>query len=449
MRSVLLSALALLTCVGGAQAAAPVQDELRRSAVVQAVERAGPAVVNIYTEEMVQRRDWSGDFFRDVFEPRYRRKMETTSLGSGVVIDGRGHVLTNFHVVQRGAKIKVALVDKREFEAKVVGTDPDLDLAVLKLETKEKLPFVPMGDSAALLIGETVIAIGNPFGLSNTVTTGVVSATHRNINAGGQTFYDFIQTDASINPGNSGGPLLNINGVLIGINTAIYGNAQGIGFAIPINRAQRIVRDLIEHGRIKQAYLGMNLSTLSEKDVKASGLPQKSAVKVVSVEADGPATRGGLKPGDIILSVEGFPIETPDDYTAKLRTYTPGDRVKMEVQRKGKQLDVVVVAGEVPPALADRIVRGQLGLVVEEITAQRIREHRLRNRKGVVVTEVQGGLAGARARVQPGDVIIQVGGVDVQGLDDFRQAVLRARRKGGAVFLIQRDRKISRVRFKL
>jgi len=440
---------ALLAIAISAHGAAPIESKLRRSAVVQAVERAGPAVVNIYTEELVQRRDWSGDFFRDIFEPRYRRKMETTSLGSGVIIDTKGHVLTNFHVVQRGAKIKVALVDKREFAAQVVGTDPDLDLAVLKLETKDRLPHVPMGDSADLLIGETVIAIGNPFGLSNTVTTGVVSATHRNINAGDRTFYDFVQTDASINPGNSGGPLLNIEGVLIGINTAIYGNAQGIGFAIPVNRARRIVRDLIAHGHIQQAYLGMNLAALSEKEIKSSGLAQKTAVKVVAVEKDGPAARGGLQKGDVILTVEGFPIEAPDDYTAKLRTYTPGDPVKMLVLRDGKKIDVAVVAGKVPPTLADRIVKGQLGLSVDDVTAKLMRQYRLRNRQGVVVTEVKGGLPGARARVKPGDLIIKIGGVDVRGMDEFRKAILRARRKGGAVFLIKRGRSVSRVRFKL
>lgn len=417
--------------------------------MVVAVERAGPAVVNIYTEELVKLRDWTGDFFRDVFEPRYRRSMETTSLGSGVIIDNKGHVLTNFHVVQRGAKIRVALVDRREFEAKVVGTDPDLDLAVLKLQTEEEIPHVPMGDSAELLIGETVIAIGNPFGLSNTVTTGVISALHRNINAGDRTFYDFIQTDASINPGNSGGPLLNINGSLVGINTAIYGNAQGIGFAIPVNRAGRIVENLIAYGSVRQAYLGMNLSQLEPDKVKELGLPQKSAVQVVFIEAGGPAAKGGLKKGDVMLTVEGFPIETAEDYTAKMHTYTADNKVRMQVLRGRQKLDLTVVAGTVPLTLADRIVWGQLGMKVAEIDADARRRFRIRSRQGVVVVEVRGGMAAAKARLQPGDVILQVNATDLQDLDAFRQAILRARRTSAAVLLVQRGRNISRVRLDL
>ncbi|MBN2362411.1 MAG: trypsin-like peptidase domain-containing protein [Deltaproteobacteria bacterium] len=455
-----LVAGALIALAAEAQAGAPVgdpgkyppKDDLRRSAVVLAVERAGPAVVNVYTEEMVARLESSGDFFRDIFEPRFRRKLEMTSLGSGVIIDSAGHVLTNFHVVQRGARIKAALVDKREYEAKVVGSDPDLDLALLKLQTDDRLPFVPMADSTELLVGETVIAIGNPFGLSHTVTTGVVSALHRNIHApDGRTYYDFVQTDASINPGNSGGPLLNINGELIGINTAIYGPGAsiGIGFAIPVNRARRVVNSLIATGTVSQAYLGLDLAALGEADLKKSRLPQKSATRVVSVEPGGPAAKGGVQVGDIVLTVEGFPIETPEDYAAKMRDYTSGAKVKMQVQRDGKPVDLVIVAGEVPLELADRIVEGQLGITVAAITEPLRVRYRLPSDRGVLVTAVRGGSPGARARIKPGDVILQVNAVDVMELRDFRQVLLQARRRGEVVFMVKRDRRVGKYGFKL
>ncbi|MFH1812014.1 MAG: trypsin-like peptidase domain-containing protein [Pseudomonadota bacterium] len=440
MRPALVVALLLTTSLS---AAAQEDHDLRRSAVVRAVERAGSAVVNVYTEEMVAQRDWSGDFFRDVFEPRYKRKLETTSLGSGTIIDGEGHVLTNFHVVQRGAKIKVALVDRREFEAKVVGTDPDLDLAVVKLQTDEKLPFMPMGDSTDLMIGETVIAIGNPFGLSNTVTTGVVSALHRNLNADGRTYYDFVQTDASINPGNSGGPLLDITGRLIGVNTAIYGPGAsiGIGFAIPVNRARRIVDDLIAYGSIQLAYVGLDLGGIEGDEVKKLGLPQKTAVKVVAIEDGGPAASGGLKVGDVIVTVENFPIETAADYTAKMRDFTAGTVIRMQVLRRGAPLDLAITAAKVPLELADRIIEGQLGLTVKEPAT--------RHGRGVVIDQIKGGLPAAKARLKPGDVILQVNAADVKSLDDFRNGILRARRKGQVVFLVKRGRYVDQVEFKL
>lgn len=434
MKSILIVFSLLLAVPGLAE-----ETDLRRSAVVRAVESAGKAVVNIYTEEMVKRRDWSGDFFRDVFEPRFRKKLETTSLGSGVIIDDKGHVLTNFHVVQRGARIKVALVDRREYEAKVVGVDEDLDLALIKLQTKDRLPFVPMGESSDLMPGETVIAIGNPFGLSNTVTTGVVSATHRNINAQGRTFYDFVQTDASINPGNSGGALLNINGALIGINTAIYGGgAQGIGFAIPVNRARRIVQDLLEHGSVQQAYIGVDLGPVPEKELKKLGLPQKKGVRVMDVTKGGPAATGGLLKGDIILTVENFPIESPEEYSAKMRDYAAGNRVKMEVLRQGKRLKVEVVAGTVPLALADRIVSGQLGMVVKPS-----------KKGGLRISSLRRGTPAYKNQMRVGDMVLQVNGTDVNSMEQFQQSILRARRKGSALLLMRRGRSIYRVTFKL
>src|SRR5512146_417196 len=273
-------AIAVLPARGAAGVlppAPPTNVAARRTPVVAAVDRVRAAVVNVSAEQLVRMRVPSGsgdsvaELLGDLFErPRYRRGYQVISLGSGVIVSPDGYVLTNNHVVERGARFRVQLLDGREVGAKVVGTDPSSDLAVLKLDTKERMPFVPPGRSDDLLIGETVIAIGNPFGLANTVTTGVVSAVHRNCKAGDRTLFDFIQTDASINPGNSGGPLLNIDGQLIGVNTAILGErSAGIGFAIPIDRARRIAEDLIEHGVVREGYLGIAVRDLPTRNASA------------------------------------------------------------------------------------------------------------------------------------------------------------------------------------
>ena len=237
-------------------------------------------------------------FFRDFFAPELERREKRTSLGSGVIIDGtRGLVLTNTHVVEKATTIRVALNDQREFEATIIGMDPDSDLAVLKIQSDQVLPAIQMGHSDDLMIGESVVAIGNPFGFSHTVTTGVVSSVNRSIKTADRVFHKFIQTDASINPGNSGGPLLNINGELIGINTAIYAQAQGIGFAIPINRAKRIISDLINFGEVVQAWIGMTVQALDSNLSNYLGVPGDVGLMVTAVETESPAATAGTPRG--------------------------------------------------------------------------------------------------------------------------------------------------------
>jgi S1-C subfamily serine protease len=275
------------------------------------VERVRGAVVNVSAEELVRFREPSRGgsmaelLFGELFEqPRYRRGYAVTSLGSGVIVSPDGWVLTNNHVVERGARFRVGLLDGRELLAKVVGTDPSSDLAVLKLDAKEKLPFAAMGRSDDLIVGETVIAIGNPFGLSHTVTTGVVSAVHRNFRAGDRTLFDFVQTDASINPGNSGGALLDIEGRLVGVNTAILGErSAGIGFAVPIDRARRIAEDLIAHGEVREGYLGITVEDLPAKEGAAAGV--KGGVVVTGVDPGSPGERAGVRKGDAVEAVQG------------------------------------------------------------------------------------------------------------------------------------------------
>ena len=286
----------------------------RESPVVKAVRKVSPAVVNISSSYEIRKRvnPFSGfgldpffeNFFRDFFDPRFEQRRQSTSLGSGVIIDGkRGFILTNAHVIERAASIKVVLQDEREFEAQIVGADPDSDLSVLKIDSNDALPAIEMGSSDDLMIGESVIAIGNPFGFSHTVTTGVISAINRSIRTDDKVFHDFIQIDASINPGNSGGPLLNIDGDLIGINTAIYAKAQGIGFAIPIDKAKKIISDLIQFGEVIQAWIGITVQNLDERLADYLNFPRKKGVMVKAVESGSPAQKAGLQKGDIILSI--------------------------------------------------------------------------------------------------------------------------------------------------
>ena len=248
------------------------ENDNRRTPIVKAVERVGASVVNINTEEVApavrnpfrdSRNPFFDQFFKEFFPSRDNNRR---SLGSGVIIHPEGYILTNEHVVSKATIIKVTLIDKREFDARLVGSDIKSDLAVIKIETNENLPHVSLGRSDDLMIGETVIAIGNPFGLQHTVTTGIISALHRSIKGGGNRVYrEFIQLDASINPGNSGGPLLNIEGSLIGINTAIFKQAEGIGFAIPINKAKRIINDLIRYGKVRRGWLGVSVQSITKE----------------------------------------------------------------------------------------------------------------------------------------------------------------------------------------
>ena len=258
-------------------------EDIRITPVVKAVQETKAAVVNVSTYEKVKERvnpfsGYTGDpyfdrFFDDFTDPRYENKSIRTSLGSGVIIDENGYLITNWHVVQNSSTIKVATLDEKEYDALLIGSDPKSDLAILKIKSSQPFPCVRIGDSDNLLIGETVIAIGNPFGLSNTVTTGVVSALHRSIKKDDEQYENFIQTDASINPGNSGGPLLNIKGELIGINTAIYGEAQGIGFAIPVNTAKRIINDLLRYGEVRSPWLGIYVQNLNRKIAQQFSYP--------------------------------------------------------------------------------------------------------------------------------------------------------------------------------
>src|SRR2546425_8997037 len=318
----LLTAALALPAVAAARGAQ--SDPARRSLVVEAVEKASPAVVNVSTEQIVEQRrspfpfpqdPFFEEFFRDFVDPRPRR-FKTTSLGSGVIVAADGTIMTNVHVIERASRVRVTLNDQREFDATLVGADADADIAVLRVKAVGDLPHIPFGTSADLMIGETVIAIGNPFGLSHTVTTGVVSAVGRSVHGEDRTYTDFIQTDASINPGNSGGPLLDVKGELIGINTAIYGKAQGIGFAIPVDRARRVMKDLVSYGEVHHAWVGLTVQDLSPELAQHFGA--RKGVVVAEVEPKSPAAAGGLAQGDVVTGVDGRDVRSRDEFEDRL-----------------------------------------------------------------------------------------------------------------------------------
>jgi len=409
----------------------------RRNAIVEAVREVSPAVVNISLEYEIRKRispfsEFSNplfeEFFKDFFDPGFGSQYKRTSLGSGVIIDGRrGYILTNAHVVEKTGTVTITLNDEREYGAEIIGVDPDSDLAVLHIQSEDPLPSVEMGDSRDLFIGETVIAIGNPFGFSNTVTTGVISATNRSFRTKDRVFHDFIQTDASINPGNSGGPLLNINGELIGINTAIYAGAQGIGFAIPINKARRIIDDLITHGEVIDAWIGLWVQNLDGNLTRYFNLPKKQGVLVASVEPESPASKAGLREGQVLLAMDGRKVVSVQDYRARLKNYGVNDHVVMTLWHNGKTSDIKIETSVFPMDRAPDMAYTLLGLKVDP-----------QSKAGAVVAMVRKSGFLDRTGVRPGDVVRQVNEFLIRDPDDFLKAVVKYREQESVVLLLQR-----------
>jgi Do/DeqQ family serine protease len=431
-----LRAAALL--LGWLLAAAPAaagDPFLRRTVTVQVVEDAGPAVVNITTERLVSSPNpfspFGADpffdrFFRDFFEPRLPRTAQ--NLGSGVVIDAEGHILTNDHVVSRASHIRVLLADGREFEAKPVGADPNNDIAVLKIETEEEIPWIAMGSSEDLMVGEPVIAIGNPFGLSNTVTTGVISALNRSIRSEKRTYHGFLQTDASINPGNSGGPLLSAEGDLIGVNTAVYQGGQGIGFAIPIDVAARVVRELIEEGEITPVWLGIEFQNLTPQLSNAMELPSHLRGALVNrVRKKSPARRAGVKRGDVVVRVDDRPVRSARGFFEMLETTVDGQELRVEIWRDGQTRKLAVRAEEIPDEVVKVLMSEMLGLELE-----------LRAGGGCLVRSVRSGSGAERIGIQPGDLVLGIDNSPLEDAEALRRAALGLRGRSRAQIVVQR-----------
>jgi len=427
----------------------------RESPVVQAVRKIGPAVVNISSRQGVSRRanpfsGFSGhpffdSFFKDFFDPDFDRHYQRASLGSGVIIDGhRGYILTNAHVIEKTGSINVVLKDEREFKAQIVGADPDSDLAVLRIESDISLPDVKMGTGKDLMIGETVIAIGNPFGFSHTVTTGVISALNRTVRTDNRLYRDFIQTDASINPGNSGGPLLNIHGDLIGINTAVYAKAQGIGFAIPIDRAKKIISDLIQHGEVIQSWIGLIIQPVDHDLARYLKIPDRlhrknGGVLVKEVLSPSPAGKAGIRTGDAIISIGHRPIASRADYRATLKEAPTGHTLSLKIWREAQLKTISVKTALFPKDMAESLARKILGVLVVDITPKARRRYGLSAENGVIIEDLERQAHLARIGVRPGDVIRQIDEMTINTLKDFYNAVTRYRHKASMVILLQRN----------
>ncbi|MGH7376531.1 MAG: trypsin-like peptidase domain-containing protein, partial [Candidatus Methylomirabilales bacterium] len=325
-------------------------------AFIRLAESVTPAVVNIRTQSLPRGRRSPRSsplpldpFFREFFEqaPEGGRGAEQTSLGSGVIIDKRGFVLTNNHVIKEADAILVRLANRKEYPARVIGQDPRTDVAVIRVETDQDLPEARLGDSDGLHVGEWAVAIGNPFGLNHTLTVGVVSATGRS-DVGITSQEDFIQTDASINPGNSGGPLLNIRGEVIGINTAIVAAGQGIGFAIPINLARKVAQDLIREGRVTRGWLGAGLKGLTREAARGLGVEPDAGVLVEQVLPGGPAEAAGIRAGDVIAAIRGRRVRTPAEVRALVAETEVGKPLELTLLRDRRELRVAVVIREQP-----------------------------------------------------------------------------------------------------
>ena len=418
------------------------------------VEKALPGVVGLSTKRVVDSRPHQFPFGNNPFfdDSPFGRRMpdqrEQQGMGSGVIVDKDGTILTNNHVVEGADEIRVSFSDRRdELNAKIVGTDKATDIAVLKLENPpEDLKPVPIGDSDKIRLGEPVVAIGNPFGLSSSVTYGIVSAKGR-ANVGLADYEDFIQTDAAINPGNSGGALLNMEGELIGINTAILsrsGGYQGIGFAIPSKMAQSVMQKLLTTGEVRRGHLGIYIQTLSSELAEAFNLPKDTKGVVVSrVQEDSPAQRSGLQQGDVITKFEGEEVETANDLRNVVAQQSPGSRVDVTVVREGEEKTIEVELGSLGGGTDGKLEferQGMLqGLVLGSIDSEAREQFDIPEgiEHGLVVSNIKRGSPAARTGLRPGDVILEVNRNKVRSIDQFQEAYDRAERR--VLLLIYRD----------
>jgi serine protease Do len=372
-----------------------------------------------------------------------QREYKQHGLGSGVIVSSDGYILTNNHVVGNADEIHVTLQDRREFTAKVIGKDAKTDLGLIKIDTKDALPVAPLGDSNTTDVGDWVIAIGNPFNVGMTVTAGIVSAKGRIL---GGDYDDFIQTDASINPGNSGGPLINTKGEVIGINTAIYsrtGANNGIGFAIPIDMARNVMDQLKAHGRVVRGWLGVEIQEVTPDLAQSFGLPKPEGALVASADKDGPAGKGGIERGDIVLSFNGHPVDDEHELPALVAQTPINQSVPVEVVRNGKHMTLQVTIGErKEPQVASAKAEtpgGNWGMQVGDITPEIAQQFHLEGTKGVVIQKVAPDSPSADAGLQPGDVVLEINHDKVGAVSDFVAKAKDAQtNKKPALLLVQR-----------
>ncbi|WP_035257416.1 Do family serine endopeptidase [Desulfatirhabdium butyrativorans] len=418
-------------------------------------EKVGAGVVNIRTEKVVSggghgrmmrqfgqnpfgNDDRFNDFFEKFFGDQMPREHKEQSLGSGFIIDKQGYIVTNNHVIENATKIKVKLKSGKQFEAELVGRDPSTDIALIKIKSTEPLTELPLGDSDSLQVGQWVVAIGSPFGLEQTVTAGIISAKGRVIGSG--PYDNFLQTDASINPGNSGGPLIDMNGQVIGINTAIIASGQGIGFAIPINLAKGVIEQLKTKGSVTRGWLGVVIQDLTDDMAEYAGSPDKKGAMVMEVMPGQPADAAGMQPKDIIVEVNGKPVANSHDLTTLVAGLSVGEKAKITVLRNGKKQNLTIEVAKRPddtkqlasgeggsaPSAAD-----ELGIRVTNLTPELAKRLKVNQNDGVVVEDVDPEGKAAAAGLSSGDVIKEINHIAIKSTKDYASALSKA--KGGKV----------------
>ncbi|KHK02855.1 DegQ family serine endoprotease [Desulfovibrio sp. TomC] len=458
------SAFLFLAWTTMAQARIPLPD------ITELVEKDGPAVVNISTTKTIKAQEGARDLFEqfrnkrggpmddffDQFEKHFGpqgrgngKGQKQRSMGSGFVISADGYIVTNNHVVDGADEVKVQFRhNEKPLTAKIIGRDQETDLALLKIDGKSNLPYLEFGDSGKMKVGEWVLAIGNPFGLENTVTLGIVSAKGRIIGAG--PFDNFIQTDASINPGNSGGPLIDLDGKVVGINTAIVASGQGIGFAIPSNMAKDVIAQLRDGKKVQRGWLGVTIQDIDENTAKALGLENTKGALISSVIEGQPAAKGGIKTGDVITAVAGQKIENSNELLRHIAAIRPGESVELSVTRKGSPVTVSVTLGErdakklaqnTPDQGDDNGAEGDqtasaLGLSVRSLSAKEAKALGMDKVQGLLITEVADGSEAEQADVRPGDVILEVNQRPVASPEDFKKVIGEDGKKKGVVMLL-------------
>ena len=421
-----------------------------RSSYADIVEKVSPAVVTVRSERKVTASAGTNPFADDpIFRQFFGGKMPEAQnkpriergLGSGVIVEANGVILTNNHVVDGAAQLKIDLPDKRTFNAKVVGTDPASDLAVLKIEA-ENLPVLVLGNSDQVRVGDVVLAVGNPLGLRQTVTSGIISAKGRQTGISDGSFEDFLQTDAPINQGNSGGALVNMNGELIGINSQILspsGGNIGIGFSIPSNMAKSVMEQLLKEGKVRRGMLGVGIQDVTSALAENFGLKEVKGVLINSLTPGGPAAKAGLKQGDVILSLNGTAVADGNELRNRISAAAPQTEVEIGYLRDGQEQTAKVTLGELESKTsgkdkngepADSSEQGKLGLALQPLTPQIAQQLGLKdNTEGVVVADVQGGSPADEAGLQRGDVILQINRQNVKTIDDVKNAVANTKSK--------------------
>ena len=418
--------------------------------------KAGAAVVNVSTVKTVETSKRLREFFSpfqdhpyfdeffDKFYEGQPRQEKRNALGSGFIISKDGYIVTNHHVVAKADKVQVSLREsEKTYKAEIVGTDEETDLALLKIDAKRDLPSLDFGSSGELEPGEWVLAIGNPFGLSHTVTAGIVSAKGRVIGAG--PYDNFIQTDASINPGNSGGPLLNLRGEVVGINTAIVAQGQGIGFAIPSGMAKDIIAQLKKYHTVKRGWLGVTIQDVDRDKARALGLSEPEGALVASVKTGDPADSAGIKPGDVILEVNGKAIESARDLTRVIGRMAPQETAEIVLWREGERKEVSVEVGQRDKELAGKQQEeepsgaGVQGMQLRPLTPEEAKALGLEAPRGLVITGIQQGSPAHQAGLRPGDVILQANGHIVDEAQKLEAVIEEAREKGVVLLLVNRD----------